>query len=70
LPAIRTLTSFRRAGHRFQAGFDLNTARSDKQHSLTDCIAMAAMTREGITGVLTNDRRFQQEGFRVLFRAH
>lgn len=52
----------------FQAGFDLYAARSDKRYSLTDCIAMATMSREGITDVLTNDRHFEQEGFRVLFR--
>jgi uncharacterized protein len=52
----------------FQAGFDLYAARSDKRYSLTDCISMATMTREGITDVLTNDRHFEQEGFRALFR--
>jgi predicted nucleic acid-binding protein len=51
----------------FQAGFELYAARSDKQYSLTDCVAMTTMTREGITEVLTNDRHFEQ-GFRVLFR--
>jgi hypothetical protein len=29
---------------------------------------MEIMRREGLTDVLTNDRRFEQEGFRALFR--
>lgn len=52
----------------FQAGFELYAARSDKRYSFTDCISMATMTREGITDVLTNDRHFEQAGFRALFR--
>ncbi len=53
----------------FQAGFDLYTARNDKQYSLTDCISMQTMRREGLTDVLTHDRHFEQEGCRALFRA-
>jgi len=29
---------------------------------------MQTMRREGLTDVLTNDRHFEQEGFRALFR--
>jgi len=29
---------------------------------------MHAMRSEGLTEVLTNDRHFEQEGFRILFR--
>jgi predicted nucleic acid-binding protein len=29
---------------------------------------MQTMRREGLTEVLTNDRHFEQEGFRALFR--
>jgi hypothetical protein len=29
---------------------------------------MRTMKREGLTEVLTNDRHFEQEGFRALFR--
>jgi len=43
-------------------------ARPDKGYSLTDCISMHTMRREGLTEVLTNDRHFEQEGFRALFR--
>jgi predicted nucleic acid-binding protein len=52
----------------FQAGFDLYAARPDKGYSLTDCISMQTMRREGLTEVLANDRHFEQEGFRALFR--
>jgi uncharacterized protein len=51
----------------FQAGFDLYAGRPDKGYSLTDCISMQTMRREGLTDVLTNDRHFEQEGFRALF---
>jgi predicted nucleic acid-binding protein len=42
-------------------------ARLDKQYSLTDCVSMQAMRREGLTDVLTNDHHFTQEGFHILF---
>jgi uncharacterized protein len=54
--------SFSHAMHRF-------ANRPDKQYSLTDCSSMNAMEAEGIRDVLTNDRHFQQEGFRVLIRS-
>jgi uncharacterized protein len=53
----------------FLAGLNLYRARPDKGYSLTDCISMATMRREGLTHVLTNDRHFEQEGFRTLFRS-
>jgi predicted nucleic acid-binding protein len=43
-------------------------SRLDKQYSLTDCVSMQAMRREGLTEVLTNDHHFTQEGFQILFR--
>jgi predicted nucleic acid-binding protein len=52
----------------FLNGLELYRARPDKGYSLADCISMQAMRREGFTGVLTNDRHFEQEGFRALFR--
>ena len=45
----------------------LYEARPDKEYSLTDCIAMQTMRREGLTEVLTNDHHFTQEGFTILF---
>ena len=45
----------------------LYESRPDKEYSLTDCISMQTMRREGLTEVLTNDHHFTQEGFRILF---
>ena len=42
-------------------------SRLDKHYSLTDCVSMQVMRREGLTEVLTNDHHFEQEGFRILF---
>jgi uncharacterized protein len=53
----------------FLAGLSLYEARPDKGYSLVDCISMQTMRKEQITEVLTNDRHFEQEGFRALFRA-
>ena len=51
----------------FLGGLKLYRSRLDKGYSLTDCIAMQTMRREGLRDVLTNDRHFAQEGFRLLF---
>ena len=56
-----------RAGTRSWADW-ISTARPDKGYSLTDCISMQVMQQSGLTEVLTNDRHFDQEGFRALFR--
>ena len=50
------------------SGMALYSARPDKGYSLTDCVSMQTMRREGLSRVLTNDRHFEQEGFRALFR--
>jgi predicted nucleic acid-binding protein len=52
----------------FLAGLQLYRARPDKGYSLVDCISMQTMRKEGLAEVLTNDRHFEQEGFRALFR--
>lgn len=52
----------------FLDGFQLYSKRADKNYSLTDCISMQAMRREGLSVVLTNDRHFEQEGFQAVFR--
>jgi len=64
-PAIRVVEQSRDS---FLAGLDLYQARPDKGYSLTDCISMQTMQRDGITDALTNDHHFEQEGFRALFR--
>jgi len=70
----RLLTSaavhvFPQSRESFLSGVSLYEARADKGYSLTDCISMQTMRREGIADILTNDRHFEQEGFRALFRA-
>jgi predicted nucleic acid-binding protein len=52
----------------FLSGLQLYRARPDKGYSLTDCVSMQTMRREGLTEVLTNDRHFEQEGFHTLLR--
>ena len=51
----------------FLDGVSLYRARPDKGYSLTDCMSMVVMRREGLTDVLTNDHHFMQEGFHILF---
>ena len=51
----------------FLDAFSLYEQRPDKSYSLTDCMSMHVMRREGLTEVLTNDHHFIQEGFRILF---
>jgi predicted nucleic acid-binding protein len=52
----------------FLEGLQLYRERPDKGYSLVDCISMQTMRKEQISDVLTNDRHFEQEGFRALFR--
>lgn len=51
----------------FLDGLTLYESRPDKGYSLTDCLSMHVMRREGLTDILTNDHHFTQEGFRILF---
>jgi len=64
-PGVRVVPQSRES---FLSGMALYEGRPDKGYSLTDCISMQTMRREGLTEVLTNDRHFEQEGFRALFR--
>jgi predicted nucleic acid-binding protein len=52
----------------FLAGLAFYRPPPDKGYSLTDCVSMQTMRREGLTEALTNDRHFEQEGFRALFQ--
>lgn len=52
----------------FLAGCALYQVRPDKGYSLTDCISMNVMRRDGLIEVLTNDEHFTQEGFCCLLR--
>lgn len=64
-PGVRVIPQSRRS---FMGGLHLYDSRPDKGYSLVDCISMQTMRIEGLTEVLTNDRHFEQEGFRALFR--
>ena len=64
-PEVRIVPQSRES---FISGLQLYRTRPDKGYSMTDCISMQTMRREGLTEVLTNDRHFEQEGFRALFR--
>jgi predicted nucleic acid-binding protein len=64
-PEIRVIEQSRGS---FLAGIALYEARPDKGYSLTDCISMQTMRREGLMEALTDDHHFEQEGFQALFR--
>jgi predicted nucleic acid-binding protein len=64
-PGVRVVPQSRAS---LLSGMALYGARPDKGYSLTDCISMQTMRHEGLTEVFTNDRHFEQEGFRALFR--
>jgi uncharacterized protein len=64
-PGVRVIPQSRES---LLSGMALYEARPDKGYSLVDCISMATMRNEGLNEALTNDRHFEQEGFRALFR--
>jgi predicted nucleic acid-binding protein len=64
-PNVRVIPQSRSS---FLAGLKLYAERRDKGYSFVDCVSMQTMRAEGLTEVLTNDRHFEQEGFRALFR--
>jgi uncharacterized protein len=53
----------------FLQGLCFYEERPDKGYSLTDCISMNAMRRDGLTAVLTHDKHFAQEGFTRLLES-
>lgn len=46
-----------------RAAHALLQARLDKSHSLCDAVSFVLMRERGITGALTTDHHFEQEGF-------
>ncbi|MDE3097217.1 MAG: type II toxin-antitoxin system VapC family toxin [Chloroflexota bacterium] len=62
-PRVRIM---RQTPHLFDAGVELYRQRKDKAYSLTDCMSMIVCREGRITGVLTHDRHFQQEGLAIL----
>ena len=61
-PGVRVIPQTRAT---LLSGMELYEARPDKGYSLTDCVSMQTMRRERLTEALTNDRHFEQEGFRA-----
>jgi predicted nucleic acid-binding protein len=64
-----TVTVVSQSHESFLQGLVRYEKRADKRYSLTDCSSMNAADAHGITEVLTNDRHFEQEGYKVLIRA-
>jgi len=54
----------------FIEGLDLYQNRLDKGYSFTDCMSMIIMERYNIIEILTHDKHFTQEGFRILFQGN
>ena len=50
----------------FLNALELYESRLDKGYSLTDCISMNVCHELGIEEILTHDRHFEQEGFKIL----
>jgi len=50
----------------FEQGLRLYDARRDKNWSLTDCISFEIMREHRLSDALTNDRHFQQAGFKAV----
>jgi len=51
-----------------QRGLSLYLNRPDKRWSLTDCISFVVMQEHGLTEALTEDRHFEQAGFKALLK--
>ncbi len=62
-PAVIVITQSHQL---FLDGLALYKGCPDKGYSLTDCISMQVMRREGITEILTHDAHFTQGGFTIL----
>jgi predicted nucleic acid-binding protein len=50
----------------FDRALDLFTRRADKTWGLIDCASFLVMEEQGISRAFTNDRHFEQAGFRNL----
>lgn len=50
----------------FLKALEFYESRLDKGYSLTDCISMNVSRELGIKEILTHDKHFEQEGFKIL----
>lgn len=53
----------------FRASLDLYSSRPDKSWGLVDCASFLVMQENKIVEVVTNDRHFEQAGFKCLLPA-
>lgn len=62
-------TVFPQSRESFFSGLELYRARSDKKYSFTDCISMYVIKHHSLSKeIFTNDRHFEQEGFKILMK--
>lgn len=47
-------------------GWQLYRSRLDKEWSLTDCVSIVVLQKEGLEQIFTSDHHFEQAGFRKL----
>ena len=50
----------------FLEALELYESRLDKGYSLVDCISMNVCRQFNINEILTHDRHFEQDGFKIL----
>ncbi len=50
----------------FERALELYASRPDKTWGLVDCASFVVMEDEGVTEAFTNDRHFEQAGFKAL----
>ena len=62
-------TIVEQTGEQFPSALLLYGERSDKAWALTDCASLLVMRSHAVDDALTNDRHFEQMGFKALLRA-
>jgi uncharacterized protein len=65
-PRVRIVPA---SGELFHRGYELYTAREDKDWSLTDCISFIVMRDEELQAALTHDQHFEQAGYKALLHS-
>ena len=68
LMASEELTIVQLSEALFDRAYGLYRKHRDKEWGLVDCVSFVVMEEEGIAEALTNDRHFEQAGFKPLLR--
>ncbi len=63
-----TITIIELNANLFKRAFDLFRDRDDKTWGLIDCVSFIVMNDYSVNDALTNDKHFQQAGFKALMR--